>query len=83
MIKMRTMTVVVEPEEAILNPGRILELAVLVPAWQVSALERTAGLEGQTVGQLLRRVIGEFLDASPGGRLDKAPQQVTHVQAEE
>jgi hypothetical protein len=79
MIKARKVAVVVEAEDSSPGEGKILELAVLLPAWQVSALERTASLEGQTMGQLLRRLIGNFLDGAPDCRLDQSPQQVGQV----
>jgi hypothetical protein len=79
MFKARKVAVMVGAEDSSLGEGKILELAVLLPAWQVSALERTACLEGQTIGQLLRRLIGDFLDGAPGCRLDQSPYQDRHV----
>jgi hypothetical protein len=38
----------------------LIELSLLIPQWQVSALERTASKLGITAGQMLRRVLGEF-----------------------
>jgi hypothetical protein len=73
MIKARQVAVLVGTEDSPLGAGKVLELAVLLPAWQVSALERTARLDGQTIGQLLRRLIGDFLDNAPDCRLDQSP----------
>ena len=43
-------------------PGlKIVELALLLPAEAAAALERAARPQGLTVGQLIRRLIGDFL----------------------
>ncbi len=43
-------------------PNReMLELVLLLPTRQAMALERAARREGHTVGQVLRRLIREFL----------------------
>jgi len=39
----------------------VAELSLLLPAWQVGALEEAAEAEGITVGQLLRRVVQRTL----------------------
>jgi hypothetical protein len=39
----------------------VTELSLLLPAWQVSALEEAAQAEGITVAQLLRRVVNKTL----------------------
>jgi hypothetical protein len=41
--------------------SEVMELSLLVPAWQVAALEQAAQAEGVTVAQLLRRVISKSL----------------------
>jgi hypothetical protein len=76
---MRTLTVIVEPEVVFPDASKVCELAVLLPAAQVAALERKAGEEGQTVGQLIRRVIGDFLDGIPQSRFDEAAKQVHYA----
>jgi len=44
-------------------PGEeCLELPLLLPAWQLALLERAASHQGLTVGQLLRRLIWNYLD---------------------
>ena len=39
----------------------IAEFSLLLPGWQAAELESLAGGQGLTLGQLLRRVIGEYL----------------------
>jgi hypothetical protein len=38
----------------------VLELSLLVPQWQVEALEMAARGRGLTAGQLIRRLIGNY-----------------------
>jgi hypothetical protein len=38
----------------------IVEMALLLPGWQASALETVARSQGLTAGQMLRRLIGEY-----------------------
>jgi len=37
------------------------ELVLLLPDWEVAALERAAFLHGMTAGQMARRLIRDFL----------------------
>ena len=39
----------------------VAELSLLVPAWQIAALEEAAESEGITVAQLLRRAVNRTL----------------------
>ena len=39
----------------------LLELALLLPRWQVLALEELAKSRGVSIGQMLRRLISELL----------------------
>ncbi|HMF11142.1 MAG TPA: hypothetical protein VKE94_02520, partial [Gemmataceae bacterium] len=39
----------------------VMELSLLLPGWQFSALEKTARLQGQTTGQVVRRLVQKFL----------------------
>ena len=39
----------------------LLELALLLPRWQVLALEDLARSRGLNIGQMLRRLIGDLL----------------------
>jgi hypothetical protein len=41
--------------------GGVVEISLLLPNWQARALEREAHDQGQTTGQLVRRLIGEHL----------------------
>ena len=38
----------------------VLELSLLLPQWQVEALESAARGRGLTAGQLIRRLIGNY-----------------------
>lgn len=48
---------------AILNrmDDEVVEMPLLLPRWQATALEEVAGLRGMTTGQMLRRYIAEML----------------------
>jgi hypothetical protein len=48
------------------SPGGIVEVALLLPDWQMAALERAAHLRGLTTGQMTRRLIRDFLSSAPG-----------------
>ncbi len=49
-----------------------VELHLLVPGWQLAALERAARRQGLTVGQLLRRLIAAHLeDGASDGDVDR------------
>jgi hypothetical protein len=41
--------------------NEVAELPLLLPAWQIGALEQAAQAEGITVAQLLRRLVNETL----------------------
>ena len=41
--------------------GGMVELSLLLPQWQVEALETAAHGQGLTAGQMLRRIIGDSL----------------------
>ena len=47
--------------------GGMVELPLLLPQWQVEALETAAHGQGLTAGQMLRRIIGEALTRRPPG----------------
>jgi len=38
----------------------VVELPILLPEWQVTALERAAHERGMTIGQLLRRLFSDL-----------------------
>ncbi|MFL5243202.1 MAG: hypothetical protein ACJ8FY_13940 [Gemmataceae bacterium] len=44
--------------------GEMVEIALLLPTWQIDALETTAHSRGLTTGQMVRSLIGTFFDAS-------------------
>jgi len=39
----------------------VVELSLLLPGWQFSALEKRARRQGQTTGQVVRRLVQKFL----------------------
>jgi hypothetical protein len=43
----------------------LTELSLLVPQWQVDALEQVAQARGLTTGQMLRRLIAHYCAALP------------------
>jgi hypothetical protein len=44
----------------------MLELSLLVPSWQMDALEKIAADEGLTIGQLLRRLVNRTITQAAG-----------------
>ena len=46
--------------EQLQQSSDVVELPILLPDWQVSALEEAARERGMTIGQLLRRVFSEL-----------------------
>ncbi len=42
-------------------PPEMVELALLVPSWQVEVLERLAAEEGLTIGPYLRRLVNRAI----------------------
>lgn len=47
-------------DQAGISDDAVVELAFLLPDWQVTALEAVAHGRGLTTGQMLRRILGEF-----------------------
>ena len=45
--------------------SEVVELPILLPEWQVSALERAAQERGMTIGQLLRRLFADLFPPAP------------------
>jgi hypothetical protein len=45
--------------------GAVTEVSLLLPAWQMAALERCASSRGLTLGQLLRLLIRDHLACQP------------------
>jgi hypothetical protein len=39
----------------------VVELPLLLPGWQLSALEKASRRQGLTTGQMVRRLVQEFL----------------------
>lgn len=42
------------------SPDDVVELPLLLPEWQVTALEEAARLRGMTVGQLVRKLFADL-----------------------
>lgn len=59
------MTNRVDESELAYLDSEVVELALLLPAWQAQALANAASRRGMTAGQMLRRVIGELLKSQP------------------
>jgi hypothetical protein len=47
------------------SENEIVELPILLPEWQVTALERAAQQRGMTIGQLLRRLFADLFPPAP------------------
>lgn len=44
-----------------ISDSDVVELPLLLPRWQVDALEEAASVRGMTTGQMIRRVFSEML----------------------
>jgi hypothetical protein len=56
----------------------VLECHLLLPAWQAEGLFHAAAARGATAGQLVRRLIGEFLTRA-GPESDRAGREDAHL----
>ena len=45
--------------------NEIVELPILLPEWQVTALEQAAKERGMTIGQLVRRLFADLFPPAP------------------
>ena len=54
-----------EPKESSTLDAEIVEIPLLLPRWQILALESVAEQRGLTTGQMLRRMIGETISNTP------------------
>ena len=54
-----------EPKEPSTLDAEIVEIPLLLPRWQILALESVAEQRGLTTGQMLRRMIGETISNTP------------------
>jgi hypothetical protein len=45
--------------------GEVTELSLLVPAWQAAALEKVAGSQGISAGQLVRSILQQVIGTFP------------------
>jgi hypothetical protein len=48
--------------------GEVVEVPLLLPGWQVVALEQVAHERGLTAGQMLRQALGALFPRVPGPR---------------
>ncbi len=48
------------------GPADVAEISVLVPGWQLAALDNAARLRGLTSGQLVRRLVRDFVTRETG-----------------
>jgi len=44
------------------RPEEIVEVPLLLPGWQISALEREAHQRGLTAGEMVRHLLGDFIN---------------------
>jgi hypothetical protein len=42
--------------------GDVVEISLFLPEWQATRLERAASNQGLTAAQMMRRLLGRFLD---------------------
>ncbi len=56
-----------EPVEAYQRDARadVVEIPLLLPGWQVEALETAAHQRGQTAGAMVRDLLRDFLESLP------------------
>lgn len=47
------------------HENEVIELPLLLPEWQVIALERAAREQGMTIGQLIRRLFADLFPPVP------------------
>lgn len=47
------------------SENEVVELPILLPEWQVVALERAARQRGMTIGQLIRRLFADLFPPVP------------------
>lgn len=73
MLHTRKADSLVEPilsnQPTVSQPNEIVELSLLLPRWQVLALESVARQSGLTAGQMLRRIVSRIVDVAPVDRL--------------
>lgn len=53
-----------EDRDMRLIDDEMVEIGLLLPAWQMKALEEEAHVRGVTTGQLVRTLIGSFFETS-------------------
>jgi hypothetical protein len=42
--------------------GDVVEISLFLPGWQAARLERAASNQGLTAAQMMRRLLGHYLD---------------------
>jgi hypothetical protein len=60
--------------------GEMVEIELLLPAWQISALEAAAHSQGLTTGQMVRSVIGTYFDASAIAEVEAANRRAAGLE---
>ena len=58
-------SVVSPPSHGFDPENEIVELPILLPEWQVTALELAAQQRGMTIGQLVRRLFADLFPPAP------------------
>lgn len=49
-----------------LNDTEVIEIPLLLPGWQVSALEEAAHDRGLTAGEMVRQLLRQFISKTTG-----------------
>ncbi len=57
------------------GPPDVAEISLLLPGWQLSVLEDAARLRGLTSGQLVRRLLRDFVLRYEDGELEAGEKQ--------
>jgi hypothetical protein len=48
-----------------LDPSDVIEIPLLLPGWQMSAIEQAAFHRGMTAAEMVRHLLNDFLAAEP------------------
>jgi hypothetical protein len=48
------------------HPAEVVEISLLLPSWQVSAIETAAHDAGLTAGEMVRHLLRDFIAGLPG-----------------
>ncbi len=60
--------VLADVDDLLAPEGAVVEVPLLMSDWQMAALERAAHRQGLTAGELVRRLLRDFVAAERGGK---------------